>query len=175
MSDVLERYIDPSYVYRFTQGPDVVQTREDALRDGINCISLAHLALKDIFDYQLPSELQCAEMYLDKHRFTQVDGLAEMRRGDLVWFGIDKAAIQPEEFEPIYEEGALINWSDFPIKHATIHTGEYDIDDNPLLLHSTHVEGTNTIWPLPKFAEYQKYRKLYGITRLILDSEVITE
>ncbi len=170
MSDVLDRYINPSYVYRFSQGPDVVQTTEDALKNGINCISLAHLALKDIFDYQLPSELQCAEMYLDTDRFTKVDSIAEMRRGDLVWFGIDKATIEPEEFTPVYENGALTNWSDFPIKHAAIHTGDADIDGNPLLLHSTHVEGTNTIWPLPKFAVYQKYRKLYGISRLILDN-----
>ncbi|HSH56032.1 MAG TPA: hypothetical protein VK983_04365 [Candidatus Limnocylindrales bacterium] len=169
MTDVLDRYINPSFVYRFSQGPDVVQTPEDALRKGINCISLAHLALRDIFNYQLTSELQCAEMYLDTHTFTKVNSIADMRRGDLVWFGVDKASIEPEEFIPVYNDGALTNWADFPVKHATVHTGKFDREGNPLLLHSTHVEGTNTIWPLPKFAEYQKYRKLYGITRLILD------
>lgn len=94
--------------------------------------------------------------------------MADIRRGDLAWFGTENADIEPEVFVPVYKDGALTNWADFPIKHAAIHTGEADEAGNPLLLHSTHVEGTNTVWPLPKFAIYRKYRKLYGITRLIV-------
>lgn len=167
MTSVLERYVNPAYVYKFTQGPDVVRDNEDALRYGINCVSLAHLAIRDLFDYELPSELQCAEMYLDRDHFKKVENTQDMCQGDLVWFGIEDAKIEPEEFVPVYEDGALVNWADFPIKHVSLYTGEKDERDYPLLLHATHVGGTNTIWPIDKFAVYRKYRRMYGITRLI--------
>jgi hypothetical protein len=40
MANVPERYVNPAYVHKFTQGPDVVKDNEDALRYGINCVSL---------------------------------------------------------------------------------------------------------------------------------------
>lgn len=168
MTNVLDSYLDPAFRYSFTQGPDVVRSLEDALQNGINCISLAHLALQDLFGVQLPSRLHCAEMYLDKTRFTHVDGIEMLQRGDLVWFGIEEAPIEPDEFVPVYDNGALTNWRDFPIKHTAISTGQQNLEGDPLLLHSTHLEGTNVVWPLGKFAKYKRYEKLHGITRLVV-------
>ena len=164
MSPQLEQYLDNAYVYRFSHGPNIVQSREDALRYGINCVSLAHLALKDLFDYQLPPTLMFSELYGDHEHFRQVETLEQMQRGDLVWFGLADPKIEPAKFEPRYEDGQLVNWADFPVKHIAISTGERN--DDYQLLHSTHVEGTNVVWPLARFAEYKNYRKLYGITRL---------
>ena len=163
MSDVLDRYVDSSYTYRFTQGPGVVRTHEDALRDGINCVSLAHLALLDLFNYELPSELQCTEMFLDRQHFTDVRDISQHRLGDLFWFGVDDAVVEPTAFVPIYDDkGNLTNWKDFPIKHVAVATGRVDDSGDPLLLHSTHIEGTNSIWPMRKFGDYRRYRKLHG-------------
>lgn len=166
MNRLLEPYIDPAFEYRFTQGPDVVQSREDAIRYGINCVSLAHLALKDLFEYRLPPDLMCAELHMDREHFVNVNNLQDMQTGDLLWFGIEEPAVAVDDFVPHYVDGQLVNWIDFPVKHVAIYTGEKNEDNDYLLLHSTHVEGTNVIWPLAKFAGYQKYEKLYGITRL---------
>ena len=171
MNKLLETYIDPQYVYKFTQGPDVVRSREDALRDGINCISLAHLALRDLFDYELPAELFCLELYYDREHFTEVGGLENMQAGDLVWLGLASPTVEIEDFVPRYKNGRLTNWSESPVKHAAIFTGEKDQSSDHLLLHSTPYEGTNAVWPLKMFSRHKRYRKVYGITRLQISSD----
>ena len=164
-------YISPEYVYSFLSGPDIVQSKEDAWEIGINCISLAHLALKDLYDYELPRELMCAELYADREHFIPLEDGEAMMVGDLVWFGIEDPEVQVHEFVPHYENGSLINWADFPVKHVAIFTGEY-ADGDPLLLHSTSIVGTNVVWPLSYFKTYRRYRQLYGVTRLIGAAEI---
>lgn len=166
MSRQLDRYVDSDFVYRFMQNPDVVRSEEDARRDGINCVSLAHLALKELFEKELPEDLLCAELYADRDYFDHFDSLDNLQTGDLVWFGIENPRIMPDDFTPLYEQGRLVNWRDFPIKHVAISTGERDETGDELLLHSTYYEGTNTIWPLSQFASYERYRRTYGISRL---------
>lgn len=166
MTDILEAYLAPAFRYNFDQGPQLVRSREDALAHGLNCISLAHLALRDIFDYELPGELHCAEMYLDQQHFTEVGDATQAQRGDLFWFGISGAAQPPEAFQPQYDAaGALVNWREFPVKHVAVHTGDYREDD-PLLLHATHRTGTNSVWPLQQFFAYPRYQKLFAVRRL---------
>jgi len=169
--ELLDEYLDPQYQYDFWQNPDLVRTREDALQGGINCVSLAHLVLKDMFEHELPPRLGCAELYLDREYFKPVDGIHDMRAGDLVWFGLRDALRQPEEVQLQYDEaGNLVNWRDFPVKHVAVNTG-YEVDGDPLLLHATNKEGRhNKVWPLSKFGEYRRYQKLYGVTRLALQS-----
>lgn len=164
MNKLLEQYLNPAFVYRFTHNPNVVHSRQDAIRHGINCISLAHLALKDLFNHQLLPELGCAELYNDKEDFHPVEDFESMQVGDLVWFGQTNPKIEPEEFVPYYQGGQLLNWADFPVKHVAIYTGVHNEDY--LLLHSTHLEGTNVIWPLAKFSSYERYKRIYGISRL---------
>ncbi|MEK7153730.1 MAG: hypothetical protein AAB834_07285 [Patescibacteria group bacterium] len=172
INPALEQYLDGSYNYDFAQGPDVVRNRDDALRNGINCVSLAHLALRDLFGCELPPKLMCAEMYCDRDYFAPVESFLAMREGDLVWFGIANPTIPTDEFEFRYEGGNLANWADFPVKHVAIYTGVTDSEGNHVLLHSTFREG-NTLWPLARFNRYRRYEKLYGITRLIVDQPAI--
>lgn len=164
MDRQLEQYLDRAYVYKFTHGPDIVRTRESARQKGISCISLAHLALRDLFDYEIPADLQCLELYADREHFYEVDDIQDMQRGDLLWFGLAEPKIAIDDFEPRYVDDQLLNWSDYPIKHVAVYTGE-EAEDY-LLLHSTPLEGTNVIWPMSKFADYKRYEKFYGITRL---------
>lgn len=122
-----------------------------------------------MFDYQLPPELGCAELYLDREHFEPVPAGGDMRAGDLVWFGKQNPPLQPEEVQLEYDtEGNLVNWRDFPVKHVAINTG-LERSGDPLLLHATYLDGrTNRLWPLPQFLQYPRYRKLYGVTRLAL-------
>jgi hypothetical protein len=166
MINVLEQYIDPNYVYRFTHGPQLVDSRTAALQRGINCISLAHLALRDLFAYRLPADLLCCELYNDREHFRSVESHTNMQMGDLVWFGLANPKIEVSEFVPEYQHGELLNWPDFPVKHVAIYTGEHDAQGDHLLLHSTATEGTNAVWTLGQFAAYERYQKIYGITRL---------
>jgi cell wall-associated NlpC family hydrolase len=166
MIKILEQYINPGYVYRFTHGPNVVDSRESALRQGINCVSLAHLALKDLFAVQLPSNLLCSELYNDRIYFRTIDRPTNLQVGDLVWFGVANPKITVDEFVPKYNDGELLNWPDFPVKHVAIYTGDQTESGEPLLLHSSASEGTNTVWALGRFTTHARYKELYGITRL---------
>lgn len=150
------------------QNPDRVRSKEDALRDGINCVSLAHLALREVFDYELPSHLAFAELCLDRIHFASVESVNDARLGDLFWFGVQHAAKRPEDIVLHYNnKNELINWQEFPVKHVALHTGVGDPTD-PLLLHATFIGGgRNAIWPLSKFCHYRRYKKLYGISRLV--------
>lgn len=172
MNQKLETYLDPQFVYQFTQGPDLVRSREDALRYGINCISLAHLALKDLFDHELPPNLLCLELYRDREHFEPVEQFDQMREGDLVWFGLANPVTPIEDFVPQYKDGQLLNWPDMPIKHVAVATGEADEQGEPLLLHSTFSAGTNVVWPLGKFRNVKRYQQVYGITRLRKQADI---
>jgi len=171
MNQLFESYIDERFVYKFTQGPDVVRSRKDALRDGLNCVSLAHLVLREMFDYQLPSDLFCTEMFYDREHFADVDSTASARPGDLIWLGTDMPAVGIDDFVPEYNGKELVNWSQFPVNHVAIATGK-SADDDPLLLHSTHITGTNVIWPLGAFKAHKGHERVYGITRLKLSFNV---
>ena len=164
-NEVLSQFINDDYHYKFSHGPNIVRSKEQAQRDGINCVSLAHLALRELRNITLPSELMCAELHQDRTYFDEVSD-SEMITGDLVWFGIENPPIEPHQFIPLYENGELTNWREYPVKHVAIATGEVDYDGDPLLLHSTNLTGTNTVWPMRLFANYRRYKQIYGITRL---------
>lgn len=166
----LERYLDTEFVYRFMQNPDVVRSEEDARRYGINCVSLAHLALRSLFEYDLPKDLLCAELYADREHFEHREDIDQLQTGDLVWFGVKDPGIMPEDFVPQYVDGRLENWRDFPVKHVAVSTGERNEEEDDLLLHATYYEGTTALWPLSRFFQYKKYQRHYGISRLKLDS-----
>lgn len=169
LNNTLDTFIDPAYRYDFWQGPAEVRSITDAQRSGLNCIALAHLAINKLFEVELPPELHCAELYTDTQYFTRVDDLAEARRGDLLWFGVANPVIEPAAFVPLYRDGMLVNWRDFPVKHVAVHTGKRDEQDEPLLLHASQEDSTNVIWPLPEFAKRNKrWEKFYGISRLAI-------
>ena len=165
-NETLSQFIDDDYRYKFSHGPNIVRTKEQARREGINCVSLAHLALKELYGITLPSSLMCSELHQDREYFQDVND-NEMKIGDLVWFGIEKPTIEPGQFTPVYVNGELSNWQEYPVKHVAIATGETSNEGDPLLLHSTSITGTNSVWPMKSFASYVRYRRMYGATRLL--------
>lgn len=157
--DVFRRYLDPAFRYAVAQNPARVRSREEALRHGLNCVALAHLVIRDLFGYALPARMQALEMVRDTERFEPVpDGL---RAGDLVWFGVSRPAVPVAEFVPRYHGDELANFRDFPVKHVAIATGAGD-----LLLHASAVDGTTALWPLHRFRDHARYRRIYATRRL---------
>lgn len=167
MEDIFENFVRAGYTYSFEQGPNKIRSHEDARVNGLNCVALAHLAMKDLFDYTLPQDFQCLELFLDREHFEPIDGLDSMQQGDLVWFGFAEPEVTLEAFVPVYDEqGELTNWKDVALRHVGVFTGERDEDNEPLILHATRSAGTTAVWPLQKFQKYRRYRKIYGISRL---------
>lgn len=169
-ADFFEQYLDPALKYDFTKGPEVVGDLEQARKMGMNCISLAHIVLKDLFDVALRPEQHCYEMYADSIHFESVEKPSAMQVGDLVWFGYPRPRVSPATYKPVYDTlGRLENWRDNPIKHVGIYTGKI-IDGDYGLLHATHYTGGNVIWPLKKFKQFRRYNRTYRISRFIADA-----
>jgi hypothetical protein len=163
----MEQFLDPAYRYRFTQGPDMVRNRDDALRNGINCVSLAHLAIEELTGQQLPDGLHCYEMFGDTEHTETVDPAMDLQPYDLIWFGLQESDGWANEFVPRYDaNGALTNWRDNPLRHIGIHTGDIDESGDPLILHASPHEETNVVWPLREFAEHSRYRQIHRVARL---------
>jgi hypothetical protein len=142
----------------------MVDSEAAAKANGLNCIALAHLVLRDR-GIALPRELNFYELYLDEAHSSTVS-VDAMEPGDLVWFGLANPSIPIEEFIPEYDDnGFLVNWQDRAVKHVAINTGE-EQGGVPLLLHATDVEGTNTIWPLDQFREHARYERIYRVSRV---------
>jgi len=163
--EVFSRYLDPAFRYVRTQTPARVRSRDDALRDGLNCVALAHLVLRDLFGYALPDQLQAVELTRDTEHFEPVPDPEHMQAGDLIWLGVDHPRLHLDEFVPQYDGRELVNFRDFPVKHVAICTGARD-DGDHLLLHASFADGTNALWPLRKFAGYDRYGRIYAIRRL---------
>ncbi len=169
MSGRLEQFVDSAFVYRFWQGPREVRSIDDAKRSGLNCVALAHLSLNSLFGHTLPPDEHCYEMYRDTTYFIDVPGNSDIQEGDIFWFGPARPNISEDKFVPEYDEsGLLLNWRDSPVRHVAIATGE-TIEGDDLLLHATHVDGTNAMWPRTKFAEYTRYEREYRVARLALE------
>ena len=165
MDEVFSRYLDPAFRYVWSQNPARVRSRQDALRDGLNCVALAHLVTRDLFGYTLPAWFQSLELARDRTHFEAVPDPEPVQVGDLVWFGVDQPCVGLDEFVPQYDGDELVNGADVPVKHVAICTGSRD-DGDSVLLHASSVDGTNALWPLRRFSDYDRCRRIYVIRRL---------
>jgi cell wall-associated NlpC family hydrolase len=166
MVERLDRLAEAPFVYDFEQGPTQVPDEETALREGLNCVSLAHLAIEGLFNHRLPAEMHCYEMFADQERFEDIESLDALQTGDLVWFGWTRSRVPPETFRPEYNDrGYLLNWRESPVNHVAMYTGNQE-QGQPLFLHATHITGTSVIWPLSQFANYPRYGRIYRMARL---------
>ena len=115
VDDVFRRYLDPAFRYVRTQNPALVRSRDDALRDGLNCVALAHLVIRDLFGCALPAQLQAFELVRDGLYFEPVGDQRNVVAGDLVWLGLDRPEADQATFVPRYDGVELVNGGDFPV------------------------------------------------------------
>jgi hypothetical protein len=78
---------------------------------------------------------------------------------------VDRPRVSLDEFVPPYDGDELTNGGGVPVKHVAICTGTCD-DGDHLLLHASSVDGTNALWPLRRFREYNRHRWIYSIRQL---------
>jgi len=165
MDEIIKSYLDPRFRYVWARGPAVVRSREDALRDGLNCVALAHLVIRELFGRALPASLRSLELFRDDEHFEPIADGVLLAAGDLVWFGAADPRIPLVDFVPRFRDGELVNVADFAVNHVAVATGRR-VNGHSLLLHASPVNGTNALWPLHRFAEHERYREIYGIRRL---------
>ncbi len=183
MNCVFESYLESGLGYTFANGPDVIQTREDAAKKGLNCIALVHLLIRDLFDVELPKNLKSWEMFKDNPYFKDVDSTFSIKMGDIFFFGKSTLPSYAPFYKPIFnEDRELLNGSvgDMIIDgrytgvHLAMYTGEDDGANDPLIIHSSKnvnlpdPNGINSIaiWPLSDFVTHKNYAVVHAIKRL---------
>ncbi len=160
----IDRYTQPNLQYRFTSGPEVVRTFEDAFVNGINCVSLAHLVLKDTYGLDLPSTHHSYEMFHDTKRFERLP-IDRAQPLDLVWFGTTNDPDEIGAFQPEFEGNELVNWNECPVKHVGVLVGTTE-GGEPEILHATDITRGVVVWPLGQFALYGRYKYVCGVSRV---------
>lgn len=174
MRAIFRSYIDKRFRYVFLNGPDAVTTRTQALSEGLNCITLVHLLLKDLFDVSLPANLKGWEMFCDNPYMDNVDSLTEMKMGDVVFFGRRELPDYAIAFSPSYDEngnmrnekeGNAIIQNRYVGVHLTMYTGQKDIQGCPIFIHANKIDNTISIWSLVQFMANEKYTTVHGIKR----------
>lgn len=161
-----QHFAEGVFRYRFTSGPDVVQTPEQALEHGLNCVALAHLLLKALRGCHLPPQCQAIEMYSPNPHLQVVASLQEVQMGDVIFVGRAGMQAALDVFVPRYDAaGGLTNWREFPGLHLCVYTGERDADDSPLFIHVNGQDDGVAVWSLARIQQHPRYAALYAIKR----------
>lgn len=142
--------------YDFKAFPGVVDIE---YAEALNCISLVHLVLWKEFWASLPTGMWASEIKTDEEflRTLQDDpeGIKNVTpsiAGDIFIFG----AKDPRRKDP----------GNTQVFHLALHTGDVDEKGDPLLLHTTDLNGgVSTIWPLREFGRFRRYERLYAVKR----------
>lgn len=152
--------------YNYECGPDVVSSIETALTKGINCVSLAHILLSDFYHVHLTSNFKCIEMFYHNNFLRNITDEEEFVLGDILFFGKEGLTELFANYIPRYNEGTLVNGSDFPGLHVGIYTGNKTTETIPLIIHASFIDKGVSVWPLDKFLQYPRYKKIYAVKRL---------
>jgi hypothetical protein len=175
MSKVFESYLNSGCVYSFANGPDVIRSREQAAQQGLNCIALMHLLIRELFDIELPDYLKGWEMYRDNPYLSKVPSMHDIKLGDMFFFGRDQLPSYAVQYAPQYDDkNELINRAagdkligqQYAGVHLAMHTGEFNSAREPMLIHTNKIEGTIVIWPLARFLGLEQYSTIHAIKRV---------
>lgn len=131
--------------YCFEKGPDKALDLTTARREGANCQAFAHLIQAELGS-PLPLDALSKEIFEDDSRFSSVS-LDEIEGGEIFLFGREQEK-DPRKL------------------HKAVYTGLRDEGGDPLIIHSNGVDGKSSMWPLRRFAEVERYKKLYAIKRI---------
>lgn len=166
LDPAIQQYLH-GYNYRFDHGPDLIRTRLDALRYGLNCGALVHLLLDDLFGYRIPAELMCIEMFYDTAHFQPVDGEEGLRQGDVAFFGARDVPLDEAKERARLVNGRLLDWRQHPTLHLALCVDDALLQD-ACFIHATAIRDLNGVyvWPLARFLDTKQYGILHGVRRL---------
>ncbi|MFA6572488.1 MAG: hypothetical protein WCT77_14765 [Bacteroidota bacterium] len=176
MNKTFQSFLDASYRYNYQNGPNVITSEGQALKEGINCIGLMHLLVKRLFNISLPQNLRVLEIYNDNPYFKTVSETDELQMGDVLFLGREQLPDYINLYKPRYDEGKnLINEDEgkniIGDKHAGYHTvmytGERDENSTPLVIDIEKAADNVRIWILKELMKNEKYKVLYRIKRIV--------
>lgn len=131
--------------YQLKHGPEKLG-QIDPREDGVNCQLLLHMALKLLYNAQMPPFFRSKELFEPNPLFADVACIDASTVGDAFLFG------RVLETDPRH-------------LHVAIRA---DINSNgkqPLLLHANRVDSRVSVWPLDAFTDHSRYNKLFGMRR----------
>lgn len=167
MHPIFESYLVKTYHYKFTNWPEIIHTQEQALKGGLNCITLVHILYVDLFEITLPEKFRSIELFQNTSYFDNISDTGELKQGDLFFFGKASEALVLKNFMTQYDKmNNLLNLSELPHIHLGVFTGEYTKNNNPLIIHANAIDKKVSIWPLNKFRNYEKYSSILLAKRL---------
>lgn len=166
MHEVIQDFLRGQYHYNFHATPVKIKSREEAQREGLNCGTLVHLLIREIFGIHLPIRLMCLEMFYDTQYLRTITDDETMTLGDIMFVGRLDITNHLQAFTPNYApDGTFANWEEHPKLHLTLFTGIYEGGD-PLFVHANQFDQGIALWPLSHFARYWSYETCYAIRRL---------
>lgn len=177
MNSVFQAFLTSGFVYNYQNGPNVITSEEQALREGVNCIGLMHLLLKSLFNITLPLNLRVLEIYNDNPYFKTVNSLEDIKTGDILFLGRKDLPEYIGLYKPHFDEQKnLVNEDEgkeiVGDKHAGYHTvmftGEKDDIGKPLVIDIQKATNNIKVWRLNELMANEKYEKLYKIKRVIV-------
>lgn len=181
MNSIFQSFLDKGYRYEYKNGPDIVTNEEQALYEGLNCITLIHLLIKKLFDITLPSHIRIVEIYKENPYFHTIQSIDELKIADVIFLGKKDLPEHLAQYVPRFdvhknllneEEGKQIIGDKFAGHHIAMYIGEQDSSNDPLFIHIGSIDKTVSIWPLQKFLSREKYSVLYRIKRLNTISKI---
>lgn len=177
MNSVFQVFLDKGYKYNYRNGPNVISSQEQALKDGINCIGLMHLLIRELFGIRLPQNLRVLEIYNDNPYFKTIDKLEDIQMGDIIFLGRKQLPEYIFLYKPQYdkeknlineEEGRAAIGEKYAGYHTVMHTGDKDKNGNPLVIDIERIVDTVKVWSLNELMEEERYEVLYKIKRFII-------
>lgn len=167
MHEAITHYLTAGYKYNFDSGPDKIRSREEALSHGLNCGTLVHLLIREIFAVELPPRLMCLEMFHDSRFFRTLESWERLELGDVMFVGSVDIANQLQRFVPIYTpDGRFANWEEHPKLHLALFNGGDVTSDEATFIHATQFGRSVALWTTSDFRRYKTYNACYARRRL---------
>lgn len=166
MHPSIHSFLQARYTYVYRSSPDFIRNREDACHYGLNCGTLVHLLVHEIFDCEFPPRLMCLEMSYDKDYLEQVEEPYNWQLGDILFFTSVENAICLDEYRPHFTiDGRLTDWQSHPPLHLGLCTDQ-KLGDEPFIIHASPIDRGPSLWPLGRFQKIRQYEVLYCVRRL---------
>lgn len=176
MNKLFQVFLERGYAYNYQNGPNIITSEEQAVRDGINCIGLMHLLLIRLFKTKLPPNIRVLEIINDNPYFETVHELSEMEIGDILFLGRKELPEYTQSYVPKYDSNkTLLNEAEgnkmvgdrYAGYHTVMFTGEKNKEGNPIVIDIQKTTDKVQTWDLQELMKNEKYEKLYKTKRII--------